>query len=283
METALNKETNQFKRQGAFEKRVHEIDFARGFLILLVLLDHFLNRIMLDFADLGGGWSALSNFVSTYYWNTPLRYIVQPLALAAFCLVSGISTAFTRNNWRRSFILVIFATILGFYSPIVGAIFGFGPIYFNVIGVLALSTLIYSFIQKRSYKVTIAFTLLFILFTLYVINPILSDIYVFPWSPYVYNESSIFIGVFNPILFKPHTGVISQSDYMPLFPYIVFFFAGVLISIFVYKDKKSHLPKLKNDFERPICFMGRHSLWFYLGHQFVMLPIFYLIRILVKG
>ena len=279
----MNQEANKIKRVGAFEKRVHEIDFARGFLILLVLLDHFLNRILLDFQDLGGGFTFLSNLVADYYWNTPLRYIVQPLALASFCLVSGISTGFSKNNWKRSIMLLIVTVAIGFLSPRLGSLLNFGPIYFNVIGVLAVSSLIYCLVQDKSWKTLLGLALLFTLFTLYVVNPILSDIYPQAWNPYLYNENSIFIGIFNPLLYKPNPGGIPQSDYMPLFPYIVFFFIGAIISKIYYKDKKSLIPHLRRDFERPICFMGRHSLWFYAGHQIVMIPIFALIRLIVKG
>lgn len=271
------------KKPGAFEKRVHEIDFARGILMILVLFDHFLNRIMLDFRDLGGGFTSLANFVTNWYWDTPLRYIVQPLALISFCFVSGISTGFSKNYWKRSIILVIFAVLLGFLSPLVGAFLGFGPIYFNIIGVLAICSITYCFVQKRSWKIILAMTLFFMLITLCVVVPILSDMYVKPWWPYEYNENSIFMGMFNPLLFKPAAGAITQSDYMPLFPYIVFFFVGVLVSTFFYKDKQSICPDLKRDWERPICFIGRHSLWFYIGHQIVLMPIFALIRFIVRG
>lgn len=267
-------------RKSAFDKRVHEIDFARGFLIILVLLDHFLNRILLDFKPLGGGFTALSDFVSAFYWDTPLRYIVQPLALIAFCFISGISTGFSKNNWKRSLILVIATIILGLFSPVLGAFLGFAPIYFNVIGVLATCSLVYCFVQKRSWKVSLALFLFFLLVTLYVIIPIMSDVYVYPWSPYVINDSSYWRSVFIPILSKPAP---TQSDYMPLFPYIVFFFLGVLVSMFYYKDKTSICPELKRDWERPICFIGRHSLWFYIFHQILFMPIFALISLLAKG
>ena len=35
---------NQPRRLGAFEKRVHEVDFLRGLLIIIVLIDHLLNN-----------------------------------------------------------------------------------------------------------------------------------------------------------------------------------------------------------------------------------------------
>ena len=40
MSQAIVKDGSITRKPGAFEKRIHEIDFVRGFLIMLVLMDH---------------------------------------------------------------------------------------------------------------------------------------------------------------------------------------------------------------------------------------------------
>jgi hypothetical protein len=48
-----------------------------------------------------------------------------------------------------------------------------------------------------------------------------------------------------------------------------------------YQDKKSRLPR--GEWERPICFVGRNTLWIYLGHQVVFIPLFMIITAIMRA
>ena len=272
-------QVNTVSRPKAFDKRIHEIDFVRGLLMCLVLLDHILNNIMIYFKGWGPGFREVGLFVQDFYWNGALRSIIQPLCLMAFCLVSGISTAFSRNNWKRSGLMIIVWVAVMIVTSVFGPVFGFYPIYFNIIGVLAWSSLIYCFFQERSWKSSLGIALISMLVTLCVLNPILSDLFYNAWNPFEINYSSPYAEMFVPFVFKPM--MFKQGDYMSLFPYMMFFFIGVIMTNFIYKDKKSHV-KRRFEWERPFCFIGRHSLIIYLAHQVVLLPIFMILNIFLK-
>ena len=275
----LNLENNTVSRKKPFDTRVHEIDFVRGLLMMLVLLDHVLNRVMIHFKGWGPGFREIGLFVQNFYWNGALRNVVQPLCLIAFCLVSGLSTAFSKNNWKRNGLMIIVWALVLVFTCLFAPMMGFYPIYFNVIAVLAWSSLIYCFLQNKTWKSVLAYMLIFGLITFCVVIPIMDDLFIYPWNPWEINYSSQFADYFIPFLYKPV--MFDQSDYMSLFPYICFFFLGALGATFIYKDKKS-IVKKKFEWERPFCFVGRHSLIFYLAHQVVMMPIFMILDSFMK-
>ena len=87
--------------------------------------------------------------------------------------------------------------------------------------------------------------------------------------------------VYCPFLFDPSLIGQPQADWMPLVPYIFFFFLGATLTTIIYKEKK---PLFKRrEFERPICYVGRHTLWIYLGHQAVIIPVFMAVDAIVKA
>ncbi len=262
-------------RIGPFEKRVHEIDLVRGLLILLVVMDHIFNNFMLH----SGNWikwfpdnpaMRVIFDVSTFYWDSPFRALVRYIALFLFCFVSGISSQFSRNNWKRSAqLLVVWGVLLVGGRLLKG--WGLLPgvetrIDFNIIGVLAFSTLFYCFVQNCSFYGLFASTLIWFFLSCFML-PFIEAI---PGSRSVYN----------PVLFD-FRSTVPQADWMPLMPYIFFFFLGACFSYFYYRNKKSHF--VRHEWERSICFVGRNTIWIYLGHQVVFIPLFYLIDVILKA
>lgn len=256
-----------------FKKRIHEIDFIRGLLIIIVLMDH----IFWNFYHYNNLWAEHFNYkieilnnaskFFTWYWKSDIRAIVRQFALFSFCFLSGISCAFSHNNWIRAAQMVLAAFAISLITNLVDSwniIQQTVRIDFNVIAVLSWSTLIYCFFQNKTYKSLIALTISGLIFSLYGI-PLLKSI---PGSENAYV----------PAFWRPE----GQADYMPLFPYFSFFFAGAIFSYFLYKDRKSYFPNPK-DFERPICFLGRHTMIIYLSHQLFIIPIFMLINLFIMG
>jgi uncharacterized membrane protein len=297
MSDALVLQNQPSRKLGAFEKRIHEIDFIRGFLMILVILDH----LFLRFAQYGRTWFEITNnpmFQALYqfgdfYWDSVARSLIRPIALFGFTFISGISCAFSKDNWKRAGLMVLVYVGVLVVTNIMDATMGGGMrIDFNVIGVLAFSTLIYCFFQKKTWKSISAMVLIFSLVTI-VIIPLLLTIpnMTKAYVPFLWSTDSIrSYWDFNTLSFRyisyPNPAFttlgIHAGDHMPLFPYIVFFFLGALISIFVYKNKKSVF-KNRYEFERPVCFIGRHAIWFYLLHQVVFLPVFELITLIIRN
>ena len=195
------------------------------------------------------------------------RYI----ALILFCFVSGLSCAFSRNNWKRACEMVALWFVIFIGGRIIQASKILPDVVtcidFNVIGVLAFSTLFYCFIQNCSWKGKLASTLLW-----YLASTVL--IYALRAVPNIDT-------VYCPPLFDPASAGQLQADWMPLVPYIFFFFLGATLTSIIYKEKKSLLPR--HEFERPVCFVGRHTLIIYLAHQAVLIPLFFAIDTIMRA
>ena len=274
------------KKIGPFEKRIHEVDLVRGFLILIVIMDH----LFWCFAHYGNLWFGQSHWMTqafSFYWNCTARNIIQPLALALFCFVSGVSTAFSKNSWKRVIIMLAFWAIIAVGSNILQIIMDKNGISagvrvdFNIIGCLSFCSLIYCFIQKRSWKAILAAFLIAFLMSTYFIPFLRENLYntvggVQSYRPGAqYHVPNVYF-----IFFWEYP---SQGDYVPLFPFIIFFLLGALFSYFFYREKKVSLLPKRGEWERPICFVGRHTLIIYLSHFFIIRGIFIAIGAIFFG
>lgn len=270
MSEAVLKEGSITRRPGAFEKRIHEIDFIRGFLMVLVLMDHLFWCLKSYNYD----WWVASGCSNTFYramydafnfyWTSTARDIVRFGALIGFCFVSGVSSAFSRNNWVRAAQMLGVFAIIAVGSNLLDASGLMGGqivrIDFNVIGVLAWSTLAYCFTQNKSWRSILVGVLLSFLICWYLV----------PWL-----QKTPMGNAYAPPLWEPE----DQGDWMPLFPFMFFFFLGAFFSYFLYAPTRKSIIKYKGNWERPICFIGRHSLVIYLAHQFVFIPFFMLLNV----
>lgn len=254
---------NRKHRIGPFDKRIHEIDLIRGILIFLVVFDHIMNHFAFD-----NTFSKVLEDAAWWYWYCQPRQVIRFVALFGFCFVSGISCAFSRNNWLRAGQMLLIYGVLAVGSTIIEAwkIFPDITMYipFNVIGVLAWSTLFYCFVQNKSWRGILAMLLFSFLMCWYVV----------PWMEKV--NALKFVYPNAPALWKPNA---DYADWLPLFPFMTFFMMGALVSYFVYSKNKKSIFKRKFNWERPICFIGRHTLIIYVLHQVVFIPIFMLLNL----
>lgn len=267
------------KKSSAFEKRIHEIDFARGVLMVLVIMDH-LFYLLNSYNGIWMGPDCIQPFAAIhdffhFYWTWGLRKIVQYIALGGFCFLSGISSAFSRNNWKRAWQMVAIWAAIFIVSNILdtayknsGLNLGLGNVRvdFNVIGVLAFSTLIYCFFQNKKW------------WTLLIVAGVSFAIHIALQITWMINPS-FGEDIYFPLLWKPSDLVAPQADYMPLVPYISFFFLGALLTKFTYaKERKSYFKRY--EWERPICFLGRHSLIVYATHYVLLVGLFALVDLI---
>ena len=274
------------KKTGPFEKRIHEIDLIRGFLILIVVMDH----VFWCLKYYGNIWYGENHWmyqVFNFYWTSTARMIIQPLALAAFCFISGVSTAFSKNNWKRVSIMLIFWGIIALGSNIIQMVLDNNGVVaeirvdFNIIGCLAFCSLVYCFIQKRSWKAILATILISFLLSTYFIPSLRMGLYnIYGGRLSTRPGASYYIP---NIYMTPFWEYPIQGDYVPLFPFIIFFLCGALFSAFFYKEKKQSLFPSRKEWERPFCFIGRHTLIIYLVHFIVIRGIFVIINLIING
>lgn len=277
MSEAIINSTSITRKPRAFEKRIHEIDFLRGILIGLVLMDHLFCWLwQYNYSWYMSAYSAGHSYAFykamyeafEFYWYSDARHIVRFFALFGFTFVSGISTAFSKNNWIRAGQMLAFYGILAVGSNVLNAFLseplGLDTmrIDFNIIAVLAWSTLFYCFIQNRSWKALAAATLMFFLLSW------------FSYPHFMEVVESKNLNIYAPALIEPD----NQADWLCLFPFIFFFFGGALLSSVIYMPERKSIFKHRYNWERPLCFMGRHSLIFYVCHQMVLIPFFLLLN-----
>ncbi len=282
------------RKRNPYAKRIVAIDLVRGLCMFLVFFDHIMWCLGYFFPTWASALGLTSGFLvsvgdfANFYYSNPARRIVQFLALSAFVFISGISCSFSKNNYKRSAKMVAFWFIIWIGSNVVNAFWSSGSVInFNVIGVIAFSCLFYCFFQNKSWKIITINILLLILFWEYVLPNIYlafkdSAVLAYP----LWNPTSAEAPIWDPTYVQHDVYVNGQfyfqADYMYLFPYIIVFFLGVLFAKFFYAVPSEHVGGFK-EWMRPITFIGRHSLIFYLTHQIIIMGIFSLIGLAFRG
>lgn len=241
-----------------FKTRIHELDFFRGVLICLVILDHLLGLINLYIFH---NDQAFLN----WYLTSQFRNVMRQIVLFSFMFVCGISCYLSRNNLKRGLLLLLLSIGITLITHLLQLMPLFNgrilAIDINIIGVIAISILLYVIFENRSNKdllIVIAILVLFYFFILITLRNINGGEY----NPFL----SVLYYKGNPIKEK------FVGDYLPLFPYVIFLFFGVLFARMFLKNKQSYFKR--RNFERPICFLGRHTLIFYIAHEVVLTLIF---------
>ncbi len=250
----------------AFTKRIHEIDLFRGFLICLVMFDHLMWSI--NFYIFNSSQPFLF-----WYWTSDIRFIVRQVVLIAFLFTCGISCHFSKNNKKRGFLLLLLCLGITLVTHLLQLMPVFSnrviAIDFNVLGVIALSILFYALIEKVSSKDLMFITAILMLFYFFIILSMRTN------PDYTYNPfKSILFLAFNP------TPAGYVADYLPLFPYIIALPLGVIFGRRFYPNKESLFKR--REWERPICFLGRHTLIIYVLHEIIFTLVFMGIGAIIK-
>lgn len=252
-------------------KRAFELDALRGLALFMMVLHHMIFdfRYVLDIKVFA--------FQETIWFND----IVRPIFVGVFIVVSGICCQFSRNNLKRSVKLLLislgFSAAMALYSVISGNEY---YVFFNVLHLLTVGTFLYGIYElwetkdaarrrrkdpdakKTSDRGEIAL----LIFSAVLI---FSDQLIYLYASKVQSYWLL------PLGFLPKD-YISMGDYLPMLPWMGFFFAGVIISRIGYRSKKTLFPDAPPAVIRisqPFEFMGRNSLLIYLVHQPILLAI----------
>lgn len=247
-------------------RRIPELDFLRGLAIVLMMGHHTIYDLRHIF-----GLNILA-FQDTVWFMDWIR----PVILLLFLTVSGVSSTFSRDNFKRGLRLLAFAISFSLAMELVSY---FGQmemhVYFNVFHLLALGILFYSLVTRGEKKQTqregkdwrsLLLLVLGIIF-LYLGSAVAK-------SPYLEHDYLMFIGLYSRDL--P-----GMADYLPLFPWFGMFLIGAAIGRLFYRDRQSLLPqgwtKPLTLWGRPLLFLGRHPLTVYVVHQPLLLLLIWLI------
>ena len=246
---------------GLKKRRIIFLDEARGLCIVCMVFFHM-------FFDLA------------YIFNFPLGYKLynfflpaQPFFAGAFLAICGICCRLSRSNFKRSGIIAAAAAAVTVVTIVLSKFNIVDPIYFGILHLLAVSVFTFAILHPLFDK----------------INPIVGIAVCAALSAILWDLSSGEIGIgglsfsFNsntPELIALPFGIGSTrlyaSDYFPIFPWILIFFAGTFLGRYFASDKlpeffyKNHLP--------PLSGIGRHSLIIYILHQ----PIIYGLLMLIN-
>ena len=255
-------------------ERAFELDALRGLAIFMMVLHHLIFdlRYMLDldvFAFQESAW---------------FQHLLRPFFVAVFLIVSGICCSFSRSNFRRGLRMLAAAGVLTVASYFLDAWTGETVvIYFNVIHIIAAGTLLFALLEVRDRRaearggrecrsggrelrsglsILIGAALLF----LYGVLP------VFQTDGGVWRL---------PLGLMTDNGLPAMADYLPLIPWLGFFFIGAAIGRIYYRCRASLFagaPDRLVHTLRPLTFLGRHALVVYLLHQPIVLGLLLLLR-----
>lgn len=259
-------------------KRIWEVDFVRGLMILFVVWDHF----MWDIANVGSRTYNTAFFrwlyeLSGKYYGGSLRAVTHDVFVTMFVLTSGVSCSFSRSNGRRALKMCAFAVLFSAITYAASAAFNTEiTIYFNVIHVIALSVLLYTVIEWIWSKLTAnwqknIFGVLYFALTMtaLVVGHCAKYMYV-NWIDLIFGQSEWRTAILNKFMYG--------GDYLSFLPDFGWFLVGAFLGKIAYRKKETLFPSVDARYVCPVTFCGKYSIWIYFGSQVVMYGFIYLLH-----
>ena len=265
------------------KNRVWELDFLRGVAVIAMCFDH----LMFDFAYCRRWFSgdkpenafldSAAKFAQTY-WATGtvadmgFRFWAHHIFVFLFLFMVGISCAFSRDNIKRGSLLAIVSLAFSGVTFIVHAIDKtiMSGIVFGILQCIALSILCAAAVDILTKKVKWLNTYLpLILGTVILACAIIacgvSDAYPDSISSRYLSDRTFETGhMLEYILGGGHS---YGDDWFGLFPNVGMVLLGMYWGKSMYSVRRSLIPALDGKWNKPITFVGRHALIFYLAHQ----------------
>lgn len=272
--TALANDTSLAPR-----KRIWEVDFLRGFMILFVVWDHFMWDVYFGSTNpyQTGLFQWLEKVARSYYGTYGLRALTHDTFVSMFVFTSGVSCAFSNSNGKRAIKMICFAMLLSAATFAASSILGADvTVNFNVIHVIALSVLIWAGLEwltskfKKDWQHNLYGWLMFaIIITVLIVG---YQAKVKPWT----DENRIWFFLAEHSHTVPGFSEFWGGDYLAFFPDFAWFLVGGFLGKYLYKQKTTLFPKFNAKWVSPITFCGKYSIWVYFGTQLFMYGFFYL-------
>lgn len=264
--------------------RIWEIDFLRGACIVLMILDHLTMLLGMYFgpewfgADMAGGGGAAFCRWCEWFHTSSERAVAHAVVIFIFFSISGISSSFSRSNVRRGVILAAVAMLYTGVTYAADSLFGISiRVTFGVLHCFAACILIWALVdiicrRNAIAKAVVSAAVIVTAACLYYLYTPPADTPLF-FAPLFGEGASGEATFFDPSKFSP-------GDFFPVIPYIAFFFAGTLLAPVLYPRRYSLLPFLDGKWNKPVCFIGKYSIFFYLLHVVVLAAVLMLISYL---
>lgn len=251
------------------KRRVWELDFLRGLAVILTCFDH----LMCDFVYLDGWFSNFNEVHNGFidamvefarnYWNSDLRFWGHYIFVSLFLFLVGTSCALSRDNVRRGAGLGVFAmafTGVSFVLKDIGVLED--GIVFGILDCIALSILCAAAVDTATkgnkwVNLFLPLALGTVILSVGISRQFWTISYDWNFDPSHMLGYIIGTNAFG-------------DDWFGLFPYVGMVLIGMYWGKAVYKTRTSLLPILDGKWNKPVKFVGRHALIFYIVHQAVL-------------
>ncbi len=242
------------------KNRINLIDEIRGLSIILMVFYHGFYLLGYQF-----GFEFLAQAQKFF---EPL----QPPFACLFILISGMSSCFSRSNFKRGARLLLIALGFTAVTCLLLPRFGFedAAIHFGILHLLSVSMLVFALLRPILQK--ISEKLGFIIFAvLFFLTYSVQSGSVFGISL----PSSIYLNEFTAILGFPPQGYYS-ADYFPLLPFLFMFLCGTYLGKFVLENE---LPeRFYSGFCPALAAIGKKTLIIYIIHW----PIIFILGLIIS-
>lgn len=256
-------------------RRVWELDFLRGVAVIAMCFDH----LMFDLAsfkswfsnsrDISNAFLQTLNDFARAYWNTTgeygFRFWAHYIFVFLFLFLVGTSCAFSRDNTKRG-------ALLGAVSVVfTGATFvlrEFGimqdGVVFGILQCIAMSILC-----AAAVDVLTSFNKHVNKYAPLVLGVVIMSVGIgFKFWDIMFDYDKTFTNDhFLGYVLGAHA---YGDDWFGLFPYVGMVLIGMYWGKAAYAVRVSLLPRLDGVWNKPINFVGRHALLFFLAHQLVL-------------
>ena len=236
--------------------------------------------------DLAGGLGSRHVFGGAYLLYR--RLYGWPVFVFIFFFVSGVCTAFSRNNFLRGLRLAAVALLVTGATYVLDEVLGFSGTYiqFGVLHCLALCILLFSLLSIPVNLLDRVKNGRFIKAAIYlaVAAALLAINYTYNITLYEVNTTNHVVPSTSPV-----TGMFVftrdwwTADYFPLLPFFGFFMIGAALAPAAYPEGKSLLPELDGKWNRFLTVPGKYSLYIYLGIQIVAIFLLWLLTLAITG
>ncbi len=252
-------------------RRIWELDFARGFAIIMMIFDHLMfdllgmNYYFINFDEINKPFFIFLNQIAKLYWQSSLRFYGHLFFVSVFLIVSGISFTFSKSNLNRSIKLLLIAltiSVVTYFIDVLTTLNSF--IIFGVIHMFAVSIFLTYIFRKIWNNDLFIFGLGIII--------VIIGIHIRFWElNYITNLS-----------YKDIPGILLGTkaygaDYFGLFPYWGLIMMGTVIGNVYYKNRFSLIPNVNLSDRNIVLVTGRNSLIIFITHQFILFGLLVLI------
>jgi len=266
--------------------RIWEIDFLRGVCILLMVLDHLSMFLGLYFGPAwfgssmaGNGGAAFCRWCAWFH-TSEVRETLHTVVLFIFFSISGISCTFSRSNLKRGLILACIAmcytgvtyaaeSLLSLHIHV-----NFGVLHFYAACILIWTVADFLSRDNTVLKTAMSLGIIVLVVCLYYLYtpPADTSIFFAPLFPPEGADGS-------PNLFYD-SSKFSPGDLFTLIPWAAFFFAGTAMAPYLYPRRYSLLPFMDGKWQKPVSFVGKWAIFFFLFHLVALAAVLMLVSYL---